>query len=644
MLHAEARNFYKGSLLWAVFILWSFPGRSQVTGDTLKAVNVIGAHTLRGVNDTRMKSFSAGQKIKTIDSIVTQQYQLQNIGNLLSQQVPVFVKSYGFNALATLNFRGSSSAQSIVVWNGIPINNAALGLADISQLPVSLFDKVSVAYGSSAALLGSGNVGGALILENDKPLFNPLPKTSVSAALGAGSFGQYLASINYRYSNSKWYFSFNSFGQLADNGFQYKTLSGDNTTNINSRLQSGSIMLQSCYRLNTSSTIGLSVWYQQYFREIPAALFESQSLKNEHDNSLRTLLIWDHKKKTTRLYAKAAFTKDVMTYEDNAIHLTTANTSYQLYAEIGIEQKLSEISNLLIYVPVQIGWIDIGYATKDQDRAALVGAYDIRFFNRKLNIAATTRGEVINTQSILLPGLGVSYQLNYWLSLRANVQRTYRAPTLNELYYSPGGNPSLKPEQGWNEDAGYTINRSISPAISIHHDVALYNREIRDWIIWFGGAIWTPHNIAIVRSQGIETENKILLDVRKWHFHLGVNTANVFAIVESSYIVNDNSIGKQIPYTPLYLGQLNVGFYYGQFYFNYNHTLTGYRYITTDQSEYLPSYNTGNIQLSYDATIHTSAVTLSVQINNIWNNSYEVVAYRPMPGINWLTGIKFRFN
>jgi iron complex outermembrane receptor protein len=83
-----------------------------------------------------------------------QQYQMQSLANLLTQQVPVFVKSYGFNGLATLNFRGSSSAQSAVYWNGIPIQNAALGIADVSTLPVAFMQKVNIVYGGFGCLMG----------------------------------------------------------------------------------------------------------------------------------------------------------------------------------------------------------------------------------------------------------------------------------------------------------------------------------------------------------------------------------------------------------------------------------------------------------------------------------------------------------
>src|SRR5699024_7438865 len=110
-----------------------------------------------------------------------------------------------------------------------------------------------------------------------------------------------------------------------------------------------------------------------------------------------------------------------------------------------------------------------------------------------------------------LPGWSARYRLlqisghrHYLsLSLSGNVQRSYRVPQINELYFSPGGNPNLRPEQGWNEDGGLSVQLYLNKTPSavhtyrwnIHHRTSLFNRNIKDWIYWLGGAIWTPHNL-----------------------------------------------------------------------------------------------------------------------------------------------------
>ena len=612
---------------------------AQNTKDTiLKEVSIQTKKSVSG--DARINEFSPGQKIKTIDSITLQQYQLQSMANLLSQQAPVFVKSYGFNGLATLNFRGSSAAQSEVLWNGVPIQNSALGIADVSTLPVLFMNKVNVVYGGSAALWGSGNVGGALLLENETPLFDTARHT-LSFSGGLGSFSQYLGDLQGSIANKRWYFSANVFAQTALNNFPYTNSAGEKANMPNDHLHSEAGLLHAAYKISEGNVVSLSAWYQQYDREIPPALFETYSVKDQLDGSLRLLADWKRQTANNTWYAKSSFIRDDVHYKDSAVALNTNNIAYQYYQELGWKKQLHQYGELLLFIPVQISWINIpdSNTTKYQDKIALAGAYDYKCFHNQLNIAVNARGEIINTQSIFLPGADASLAVTNWLSLRANVQRTYRTPSLNELYYNPGGNAALKPEQGWNEDAGYTVKIKTGNVI-LYHDLSVFTRDIHDWIIWLGGDIWTPHNISEVHSRGVETENNIIYTIGKWKLHLGINTSYVLATTVTSYIYNDGSIGKQIPYTPRYNGQANIGFTYKNLSVNYNHTYTGYRFITTDESSYLLPYQTGNLQLMYTTTISRHSLQLIAQCNNIWDQQYQVVADRPMPGINWQAGFK----
>jgi vitamin B12 transporter len=635
------------TLITSVVLLCSFAVASyaqQKMDTTLQEVKVHGKHKVS--NDERVNEFSPGQKIKTIDTAMLQQYQLQNMANLLSQQVPVFVKSYGFNGLATLNFRGSSSAQSAVFWNGIPIQNAALGVADISTLPVLLVNKVNIVYGGSSGLWGSGNVGGALLIENDMPVFDAGKKT-LSLVAGAGSFGQYSGGFKGSVSGRRWYFSANALVQTAQNNFSYTNNVGAKTNMTNGHLQSGAAMMQLGYKIKPQIVLNLYVWLQQYDRQIPPSLFETNSVKTQVDGSLRTLLSWDMRVKDTRWYIKSSVVRDEIHYKDDAVEIRSDNVVYQYYQEAGWKRSLHQYGDVLVFIPVQTAWLQQASGTKQQDKAALAGAYSIKLFNKRLDLSVNARAEAILEQTrdtsqqhnIFLPGVNASFAVKDWLSLRANVQRSYRTPTLNELYYFPGGNISLKPEQGWSEDAGYTVKVKTG-AVTLFHDLSVFSREIRDWIYWVGGAIWTPHNIAAVHSRGVETENNITFSAGKWQLHIGVNTAYVLATTTASYFNNDGSIGKQIPYTPRYNGQLNAGFSYQRFSFNYNHTYTGYRFTTTDESAYTLPYQTGNIQMMYNALLYKHSLQLTAQCNNIWNEKYQVVDQRPMPGLNWLLGIK----
>jgi len=630
------------SLIIALLLIsFSASTYAQNKVDTLKEVQVHTKHN--PTNDTKVNDFSPGQKIYTIDTATLQQYQLQSMANLLSQQVPVFVKSYGLGGLATLSFRGASAAQSAVLWNGIPIQNAALGIADVSTLPVLFMSNVTTVYGSSGALWGSGNVGGALLLENEQPVFDS-GKRSLSVCGGAGSFSQLMGGLKGSISRKRWYFSANVFLQNALNNFPYTNEAGIQQNIANSHLQSEAAILSAAYKISTGNVVSLTAWYQDYKRQIPPALFETSSDKVQTDGSLRLLADWNKHTGNNTWHAKSSFIRDVTNYSDTSIALQTNNTTYQYYQELGWKKQFNEYGQLLLFAPVQIAWINLPVTNeiKQQDKAALASAYDLKLVNNKLDIVANARGEIINSNSIFLPGADASFAITDWLVVRANAQRTYRTPTLNELYYFPGGNASLKPEQGWNEDAGYTV-KARAGNWTLYHDASVFTRDIHDWIIWLGGAIWTPHNIAEVHSRGVETENKITYTIGNWKFHIGVNTSYILSTTISSYIQNDGSIGKQIPYAPRYSGQGNIGCSFKQFSINYNETYTGYRFITSDESEYLAPYQTGNIQLMYNTHISQYPFQVTAQCNNTWNEQYQVVAFRPMPGRNWLAGVKITF-
>lgn len=613
--------------------------KAQKKNDTLKTVNIRAKHTIS--EDIRLNNFSSGQKIQTIDSTTLKLYSQQSIATLLSQQLPVFVKSYSFNGLATLNFRGASAAQSAVLWNGVPIQNAALGVADVSSLPVLFMKKVNIVYGGSGALYGSGNVGGALLLENDKPSFDS-SDNHVSVSGGAGSFGQYSFGAVASTTVKRLFLSTSILSQSAHNDYRYTNATGIEQKMSNARLTSTAAMLRAAYKANQHNIINLSLWTQQYTRQIPPALFEASSVKKQQDKALRLVADWQHEQDRYTLYAKSSLMRDSIIYTDNAVQVATANSVYQYYQELGWKQQVGTFGQLLLFAPVQLSWLPGGNDTQRQNRIALVAAYTTKPLNGRLTLSAQARAELINNANIFLPGAGAAFRITDWLSARANVQRTYRMPSLNELYYFPGGNARLKPEQGWNEDAGYSV-KAKKNSFTLYHDVSVFNRKINDWILWLGGAVWTPHNIATVHSRGIETDNKITYSTGNWQLHAAAGTAYIIATAAASYLPNDGSIGKQIPYTPRYNGRLNAGCTYKRLYLNYNHSYTGYRFITTDESAYLLPYHTGNIHAMYTLPIRKCQLELTTQINNVWNEQYAIAGFRPMPGTNWLTGIKFGF-
>lgn len=611
----------------------------QVFYDTLPGFQVSAGRLLKS-SDIK-STLVTGQYSDSFSTTTLKQYRHLSVATLLSQQSPVFIKSYGINSMATLSFRGASAAQSMVLWKGIPLNNPALGVSDISLLQTGMFSKIGLQYGGNAAMLGSGNIGGALLLD-DQPYDRE--RNTYNFSLGAGSFGRKDISAQGSWNHKKWQFGLKGFAQTMRNNFKYWDINGTAQRTVNANLRAFGGIATVNYAFSTRQNLSLDVWYQNYSREIPKAQFEDFSTKLQEDKAIRSLLQWNNQSRIGHWFARFSLNTDYLNYDDSFYNISNNSMTRQYYQEIGWKHspnfKNTEATHtFFVNAPFQYAWIDLQDGrTPHQSKPAVSAAYQYLHGNKRLGMQANFRQEWLNGAAIpLLPGGGVQYLLfnkeQFRFTLKGSVQRTYRVPTLNELYNNPGGNENLKPEQGWNRELAYDLNwNNKSGSLRFSHQLNYFNREIKDWIYWLGGSIWTPHNLAKVHNRGLETNNTLNYAFNKnLEVHIGLKTAYVLSTTLESYMPNDGSIGKQIPYAPRYSGNVNAGFTFKGALFNYNHTYTGYRFVTTDESIFLLPYNTGNLQVMYPLNFGKAETQLGLQVQNIWNSQYEVIAYRPMP-------------
>ena len=94
----------------------------------------------------------------------------------------------------------------------------------------------------------------------------------------------------------------------------------------------------------------------------------------------------------------------------------------------------------------------------------------------------------------MLPMLQLSAAEKAALQWNLKVHRHQRFPTLNDLFWVPGGNPQLRAELGWEVRAN--LNRKSAAA-------EIYRGELADAIVWMPvGTVWTPRNVASISRWG----------------------------------------------------------------------------------------------------------------------------------------------
>ncbi|MFZ9632166.1 MAG: TonB-dependent receptor, partial [Bacteroidia bacterium] len=125
---------------------------------------------------------------------VVREYQAGNDDRSLTSALGgagVFFKQYGVAGSSTISRRGADANQTQVNWNGLPVNNAMLGMTDFNTLLNWGNTEMFLVEGGNSASVGSGSMGGTLFLRNGVAFGNKKSFEQKSKILSTiGSFGE----------------------------------------------------------------------------------------------------------------------------------------------------------------------------------------------------------------------------------------------------------------------------------------------------------------------------------------------------------------------------------------------------------------------------------------------------------------------
>ena len=588
-----------------------------------------------------------GAKMVVVDSATLVRYRTADLGQLLANETPVFVKSYGLGSLATTSFRGGSANHTAVLWNGFNIGSPMNGQLDLSLVPVQVANSVAVAYGSSTALWGSGAIGGTILL-NDLPRFND--GTRVEAGASFGSFGDQRQQVRVQHSAAKWTVGIGAFNATADNDFRInkETTDGPVQRQRNASFAQRGLLGDAHFRWGQKDHIGIHAWYQNTDRNIPGTTLEANSTARQVDGSLRLTADWQHTGDRATTNARIGWFREELEWfakEEEHVALSLSRT---LIAELETRIRLAKRHQLHIGVNnTYASARSDGYTNgREQDRAALFAAYRYTSANERFKSSLSARQELLD--GITVPftySLGADFALRPWLLLKAQGAKVYRVPTFNDLYWRPGGNPYLRAENGYTGDLGAVLNISRK-GISIRSEVAWFERLIDDWIQWTPGPLyWSPQNIMQVWSRGVETNTTVGFDVGRVGVKLGLMTNHVVSTNQLPTSVNDASVDKQLIYVPMYSGHAKLGVTYKDLSVTGLVRYTGYRYTSTDNRQYLDPFTLADVWVAYRLpSLKSCTVSLQAQCNNLFATSYEVMLNRPMPFRSYQVGVNVQFH
>lgn len=628
------------------------------------------------VANRRLKD--VGVEMTKLDTLVLHENISLSMADILSKNSTVFVKSYGRATESLVEFRGTSPSHTQVTWNGMRINSPMLGTLDFSTIPAYFIDEANLYHGASSINLLAGGLGGAVEMVN-----KPAEKKGWGAQFtqGVGSFNTFDDFLRLTYANDRLSSSTRVVYSKADNDYKYTNY--DKKTDIydtqgqwigsyhpEERNKSGYFedlhaLQELYYHPGQGHKLGLSAWYTHSKRGLPFLSVDYKddtAFKNEQiTNTLRSVLSWDYTMPKAKWATKLGYAYSDIGYEYYTTRqsLQTSITSSRSYANTAFLQTQVDFS--LTQQLMLIGGLDFYYQhVNSHDRSPFhIGKnfdlgrpeYHANVQVRwrpipRFSLAAVVREEVYKDDMVApIPALFADFTLwRPWnLVLKTSVARNYRYPSMDDLYFQPGGNPDLKPEQGFTYDVGLEVARQ-QRTWTIKANLTAFDSHISDWILWTPNTkgFWEPSNVKKVHNYGLEAslQTSLLLG-QDWKVSVSGNFAwtpskNIGEDINS----NDASYGKQLCYVPKVSANLNARLQWRTWTLlcQWNHYSE--RYTTTSNEV---NYITGRLKpyymtdLSLGKTFRLGRVDASLKalVNNLFSTEYVTVLSRPMPRRNY---------
>lgn len=611
------------------------------------------------ISASRSRIFNPGIKIIQLDSSFLSQFSTFNLAEALSYDGTIALKQYGPGGLTSTALRGGSASHTTVVWNGFNIQNPMHGMVDLNLFPLGASDNISIQYGAGASQWGSGAVSGAIILEN-KPLFNSGWNAGLNSSVS--SFNTYANQLQASYGNNSLSVIAKAYFNRSENNFSFRntTLSDApiiRQDNAATEAYGGTVKLTA--RVKSVNIFDLNVWYHESHREIPPLMFQSKSLAFQNDNGLKLSAEWKRIFKRSVLTIRTGLFKDFLNYNDSLSALfSKSNSSVSISeAEYTMSKKrLTWQTGLNFNYAVAIS---DGYSqTHSQWRNALYTLLKIYSPDQRKELHISLRKEMIDDKVVYpslivnnkkhnyeyLPTASLGFDLAAfkWLGIKANISTIYRVPTLNDLYWNPGGNKDLKPEEGTSEELTITSKINIRK-ITVQYNVTGFNRNVRNWIIWLPGeTYWSPENVMRVWSRGFEHMFRTGYSKNKFEFNLIVNYTFTLSTNEKEKGPGDASLYKQLIYMPVHEGAAKLNFVYNRWFIYYMHSYLGYRYTSTDNKEFIPEYDIARLSVGKTIAFKRIDIALGAFCNNLYNEEYQSVLWHAMPGRSF--GFSLKLN
>jgi outer membrane cobalamin receptor len=435
-----------------------------------------------------------GESPRSVFAIDTEKHPLafETAEQYLSNDPSTFIEQRGGGgAQADISIRGSSFQQTLVLLNGLRIDDAQTSHHNLDlPVPLEAMSGIDILHGAGSTLYGSDALGGVVDFLTAVP-----SGTSLALRSGMGSFGEneesFLGDVSGRRSSEAVAGDRNfSTGFIPDRDYRNEEASTE--TRVRTKIGVSDILFAGSDR-----AFGADQFYGPYNSwERTKGWFASA----RQEMGRRTEAAFGYRRHADNFIL---LRNDPGVYANNHVDESwqgvlrrkeTIGNSATIFAGIEGDGDAIDSNNLGRHARNR----GAGYADLDLHSA------------HRWNLSAGLRGELLSGGGgrwVWSPDLAGNLALTPALRLRASAGYGFRLPTYTDLYYSdPGtrGNPDLKPESAWSGDGGVDWYPGNKTAVSL---TAFYSRQhdAIDYVRANATQPWAAANLVGLRFAGVET-------------------------------------------------------------------------------------------------------------------------------------------
>lgn len=608
----------------AVCILFFCLSFGHVVHSQTDSLTVLGTVHLTAY---RIKDSIYTTNVSVLNDSVLRQNQA-SLTNLLNYNSTVYFKENGLGMVSSPSFRGTTASQTAVLWNGISINSQTTGQTDFNTINTRGFNKIEIKPGGSSVADGSGAIGGSINLVNEL-VYNTGFKNELFT--NYGEFNTYGIDYRTNYATENVSFMLGIAKTGSDNDYPYPDT---NRINKNGHYQNTNVSFAAGTKLDAKNT--LNIYANVYKGRRNFSVPTPNALKTKYfDFNTRSLVEWKHVFGKMKSNLKLATTTEEYRYFANIdSDFYTSGNVESFIAKYGLDFSLT--NKMLLSVGADYTQNNgQGSDIKSEKRhlaAALVSFRQIisKSFLYEVNLRQETNESYGNP---FLYSAGIKADITDFYQLKLNTSKNFRIPTYNDLYWQGLGNLNLKPEESYQ---GELSNNFYIKNISLL--VTGYYNSVKNLLNWVpdGFGIFRPENTNKVQIYGVES---LLSVVEK----IG-NHALSFSATYAYTISENKETGKQLIYVPFHKFTTSFGYGYKNISAYYQYLNNDEVFTTTDNvtEHILDSYMVANLGAEY-AIGKQQNYKIGAQVLNLWNESYESVLNRPMPGRNFNFYINLKF-